>query len=106
MVATASEPGIGAPTTDRVLIHAPYGRDGALIRSELQTSGFSPVVCDSIEKLCRSIGEGAGAALVADEALVPPAIALITEQLKIQPPWSDFPLVVMTSGGATTGSIR
>jgi signal transduction histidine kinase len=97
----------GSPRiVDRVLIHAPYGRDGTLIQRELQTAGFSPVVCGTIPELCRAIGEGAGAALIADEALAPDAVTFLAEQLKVQPPWSDFPILVMTSGGASTGSIR
>jgi len=91
---------------DRVLVHAPYGRDGALIQQELTASGFHAMVCKSISDLCQEIGEGAGAALVADESLVPAAVSLIAEQLRHQPPWSDFPLLVMTSGGAATGFSR
>lgn len=98
--------GDAVKVTDRILIHAPYGRDGMLIRNELQTAGFSPLICHSISVLCNAIGEGAGAALVADEALVPSAVSLIAAQLKSQPPWSDFPLLVMTSGGASTSSSR
>ncbi len=33
-------------------------------------------------------------------------ISLIAEQKKSQPAWSDFPLLVMTSGGASTSSTR
>ncbi|HWE51594.1 MAG TPA: ATP-binding protein [Bryobacteraceae bacterium] len=105
MAATISRPALRS-VIDRVLIHAPYGRDGALIRQELVAAGFFAYVCKSIEELCEQIAEGAGAALVADEALIPAAVNLIAEQLKSQPPWSDFPLLVMTSGGAPNGYSR
>lgn len=89
-----------------VLIHAPYGKDAGLIRNELQTAGFPAATCLTVEELCVRIGAGAGAALIADEALVPHAIELLTRYLKDQPPWSDFPLLVMTAGGAATGASR
>jgi PAS domain S-box-containing protein len=48
------------------------------------------------------IRDGAGAALVTEEALDHEAIANFAELLKNQPPWSDFPVIVLTSGGAST----
>ncbi len=98
--------GSSGPHADRILIHAPYGRDAVLIQNELRAAGFSSVVCDSIEALCSSLAEGGGAALIADEALVPDAVSQLEEKLKSQPPWSDFPVLVMTSGGKATGAIR
>ncbi|MCU1327112.1 MAG: multi-sensor signal transduction histidine kinase, partial [Bryobacterales bacterium] len=90
------------PVSERILIHAPFGRDGTLIESELKAAGFTALVCKSVQDLCSRVGDGAGAALVADEALSPQGIALLAEQLAHQPPWSDFPLIVMTTGGAAT----
>ena len=56
----------------RILIHAPYGRDALLIQQELRAAGLSASVCKSVQELCLSVGDGAGAALLADEALTPP----------------------------------
>ena len=92
--------------SERVLIHAPFGRDGSLIQHELLGAGFSALVCKSVAGVCECVREGAGAALIADEALTPPAVQQLAGELINQPPWSDFPLVVMTSGGATTISSR
>jgi len=91
---------------ERVLIWAPFGRDGALIQRELLRAGLSADLCSSVEELSLAIGRGAGAALVADEALGPQAVERLSKQLAYQPPWSDFPLVVMTSGGDTTEASR
>lgn len=88
--------------SEAVLILAPFGRDAALIRSELESAGFSAEVCASIDQLCNLIRTGAGAALVADEALPREAIDVLAGQLQSQPAWSSFPLIVMTSGGAPT----
>ena len=61
--------GASAMESERVLIHAPYGRDAALIHSELAAAGFSPFICKSIGEICSAFDEGAGAALIGDEAL-------------------------------------
>jgi signal transduction histidine kinase len=100
------QPGTSAQQSERVLVHAPYGRDGPLIQDELLAAGFSAVICKSVPDICSSVCDGAGAAVVADEALIPSAIQQLADQLMKEPPWSDFPLVVMTSGGATTGASR
>jgi signal transduction histidine kinase len=85
-----------------VLICAPFGRDAVLIQQELGTAGLPTEVCNSVEELSIAIGKGAGAALIADEALRPQAVDCLAQQLAQQPPWSDFPVIIMTSGGATT----
>jgi signal transduction histidine kinase len=95
-----------AAENERVLIHAPFGRDGKLIGGELSAAGFSRVVCGSVDELCSFIDEGAGVALVGDEALIPATIQRLATQLSDQPPWSDLPLLVMTSGGAATDASR
>jgi signal transduction histidine kinase len=95
-----------APRSERILIHAPYGRDGSLIRGELEAAGFCTLVCKSVEEICASLEEGAGAALIGDEALSPGAIGTLARKLSNQPPWSNFPLLVMTSGGAATRTSR
>jgi signal transduction histidine kinase len=92
--------------SERVLIHAPIGRDATLIRCELDAVGFSTLVSASTMELCESIREGAGAVLIADEALDRDAIQLLAAQLSNQPRWSNFPMLVMTSGGAATSVSR
>ncbi len=91
---------------ERVLVCAPFGRDGELIQRELLRAGLAADLCASVEELSSAIRKGAGAALVADEALGPHAVERLSKELADQPPWSDFPLVVMTSGGDTTEGSR
>ena len=80
----------------RVLLHAPFGRDAALISGVLRQVGIEPEACATIDQVCVEIERGAGALLVADEALSPPNIKQIESVLKAQPPWSDLPVLVMT----------
>ena len=82
--------------SERVLILAPAGRDGALAAELLKSAGFSGVVCASVEALAASLAEGAGAALVAEEAVHGADLRSLAAWIGGQPPWSDFPFVLMT----------
>ena len=83
----------------RILVLAPTGRDANLISRTLLGACMAPVVCSDIDDLLILLKEGAGAALIAQEALSRDGLAKITAWLRTQPPWSDMPFVVLTSGG-------
>lgn len=85
--------------SERILIHAPFGRDGALLSEILTREQFVVEVCSCFEQLCDSIPEGAGAILIGDEALGHYQVLRLSEQLADQPAWSDLSLLVMTTGG-------
>src|SRR6478672_5141817 len=87
---------------ERVLLFAPTGRDGVLIADALTRAGFLAHPCRSIQHLCDELHAGAGAAFLAEEALVADAMACLRQSMQEQPPWSDLPVIVMTSGGKTT----
>ena len=84
---------------ERVLILAPTGRDAALAGATLMGAGLSAVACAAMDALCREISVGAGAVLIASESLTPDSLHLLQEALAQQPPWSDLPVIVLTSGG-------
>lgn len=86
----------------RVLIFAPFGKDAALVEKVLQHSGLTSEVAPTAADLVRSISSGAGAAVITEEALQSSAIDELRRSLADQPPWSDFPIVVLTGGGVTT----
>ena len=88
-----------SPLTKRVLILAPTGRDAALAGAALSGAGLSAEACAAMNALCREIAAGAGAVLIASEALTPDSVCLLQEALAQQPPWSDLPVIVLTSGG-------
>jgi signal transduction histidine kinase len=87
------------PIDERILVLAPIGRDAGLVAGVLRDASLLPDVCAGVEELARKLEAGAGTALVAEEILVPGAMRAITEALGRQPPWSDVPLVVLTSRG-------
>jgi signal transduction histidine kinase/ActR/RegA family two-component response regulator len=82
----------------RVLIHAPRGRDGAVVHGVLTHQGIEAAVCGTEEDLLVSLQEGAAAVILTEEAL-PELLAddHLLAWLKNQPPWSDFPFVVLAT---------
>lgn len=84
------------PADETVLVLAPTGRDSALIRSVLENAGFAAEICTTPLSLCESIRNGAGAAVVSEEGLTEVALQMLADELSRQPPWSDFPLVVLS----------
>src|SRR5436309_10543282 len=54
----------------RVLILAPIGRDAALTKSLLSRAGNDNHICSSLGDLKSNLNKGAGAAIIAEEALI------------------------------------
>jgi len=84
----------------RVLVLAPVGRDGALASEVLASEGILAVPCPDVDTLCARVRKGAGAALITEEALLGEERERLAEVLGEQPPWSDFPLILLCCGGA------
>ncbi|MES2530300.1 MAG: ATP-binding protein, partial [Pseudomonadota bacterium] len=92
----------------RVLIHAPRGRDAAVVQRVLQDMDLRTVVCDSSEQLLSELGEGAAAAILTEESLLQLPEAPLRAWLMAQPSWSDFPFIVLASrdnGGRSRKSL-
>lgn len=88
------------PTIDlRILILAPTQRDAEITSRILEAEKIPFHICPSIEVLCCEIEFGAGGAIVTEEALLYDSKKHLQKILKKQPPWSDFPLIVLTAAG-------
>ena len=86
----------------RVLVLAPFGKDAMLVREVLERSGIPVGVVANAAAIARCVAGGAGAAIVAEEALDKEGIEQLGHSVAAQPAWSDFPIIVLTGGGATT----
>jgi signal transduction histidine kinase len=84
---------------ERVLIMAPVGKDATAMAALLYADGFEVRICVGADECSRQIAEGTGALLLTEEALESPLLSNLLEVLKAQPPWSELPLVILTSGG-------
>lgn len=59
-------------------------------------------VAGTVAEACSLIREGAGAAIISEEAFFGDAIPQMMSVLHHQPSWSDFPLILLTVGGRVT----
>ncbi|MBI2217068.1 MAG: response regulator [Candidatus Rokubacteria bacterium] len=88
---------------DRILVLAPPGRDTPPVASVLAEARLHAEHCEDVDVLAMMLEAGAGAAVMTDEALGPPGSWRLVEVVRRQPPWSDVPLLVLTTGGPATG---
>lgn len=80
-----------------VLILAPTGRDAVAAEQQLRAAGLESAVCSGMADLLSHLRAGAGVALVAEEAFAGAGPEELRGWLDAQPPWSDFPLLILTS---------
>ncbi|MDP3102913.1 MAG: response regulator [Phenylobacterium sp.] len=84
---------------ETALILTPAGRDAQIASSLLGEAGIESRACRNVEDLCRELAQGAGFALLADNALHNTDIGGLALWVSEQPPWSDFPFVLLTERG-------
>ena len=86
---------------ERLLVLAPVGRDGELTCRILREGRIEAVNCVHLDFLCAEIERGAGAIVVAEEALVDDvSLARLAAVVSRQPAWSDLPVLMLTAHGA------
>ena len=89
----------------RVLLKTVTARDATMTLAVLQRAGIPGHACETLADLVMELAQGAGALVVAEEALAEPAAALLVAALKEQPPWSDVPVVVLARTGADSRAV-
>jgi signal transduction histidine kinase/ActR/RegA family two-component response regulator len=89
---------------NRVLVLMPTGRDANLICATLGKAGIEAEPCAATEDLIVQINMGAGAILLAEEALKGGTLERLSENFDAQPVWSDLP-VVLFAGNAQNAEI-
>jgi signal transduction histidine kinase len=85
--------------SETALILTPVGRDAQIASALFKEAGIEPIVCAGVEGLCAGLEAGAGFALVTDEALSAADLAPLAAWVRDQPPWSDFPFILLTERG-------
>lgn len=85
----------------RVLVMAPVGQDARAIVQLLTNRGLSARICTGAAQCCAEITAGAGAVLLTEEALEMDQGLDVVDALKVQPAWSELPLIILTTGGDT-----
>ena len=83
--------------SERILVLAPTGRDAVTACLLLEQASLLARVCSGIHELRNGLEAGAGAAVVAEEAFFRTDPEPLFEWVRTQPPWSDFPFIVLTT---------
>src|SRR6476659_9181548 len=89
----------------RILVLAPTKRDAALTCEILRENRVECVACHDVEVITRELAVGAGALLVAEEILSAGKSEPIAAAIAAQPPWSDLPVMLITSQGADSPAV-
>lgn len=89
------------------LILTPLGRDAAVASGILDRAGVASTICPDLGALTQELAQ-AGCAVVAEEALLHADLSALADWVGRQPPWSDFPFILLTlrGGSASTNLIE
>jgi signal transduction histidine kinase len=84
---------------ERVIIIAPVGQDAEAMAAALKSEGFETKICQRLDECSRQMADSAGAVLLTEEALESVQASHFLDVLSAQSPWSELPLIILTSGG-------
>jgi signal transduction histidine kinase len=89
---------------DRALILAPTFKDSDAIATVLKEKGIASFTCKSLAQVCSETHAGAGLVILSQEAVMSESGNDLREMLIAQEPWSDIPVIVLTSPGQDQNS--
>ncbi|WAH61459.1 ATP-binding protein [Pseudomonas silvicola] len=81
------------------MVLAPLGRDSQVALSIIGEAGYHGEAAGTLNELCAHLRDGAGMAVIAEEAFNGADIAPLVAYLQQQPAWSDLPIVLITHHG-------
>lgn len=82
----------------RVLVLAQFGRDSELLQKFLKQHHFHSHIAANAEELLNELDRGAAIGIVTEESFDVSQEHWV-HRLEMQPPWSDFPFIVLTGSG-------
>ena len=85
--------------SERALILAPLGRDSAVAASMLAEAKIEAQPCADLPCLIAELQNGAGFAVVTEEALQGADLRSLSAFIERQPEWSDFQFILLTFRG-------
>jgi len=81
---------------ERLLVLMPSERDAERTATALKASEVDCLICQSLAEMCEAIRQGAGAALLTEDVLLRDRDDCLGKALRDEPPWSNFPVIVLT----------
>ena len=88
-----------SPRSERTLVLAPRGRDAVVAKGILRDATIHSDICLDLDELVQEITRGADVAILTEEVLRGPDAKALVDWVSSQPPWSDFPFVLLTKHG-------
>jgi len=85
--------------SERALVLAPLGRDAQVAAAVLKEAGIASKICKDLATVVAELRTGAGVGLIVEETLHEQDYAGLARWIESQPPWSDFPIIVLTHRG-------
>jgi signal transduction histidine kinase len=90
---------VDVPHGERTLILAPRGRDAVVAKGILRDARIHSEICLDLAELVQAIGRGADLAILTEEATRGSDVRGVMDWVAAQPPWSDFPFILLTEHG-------
>src|SRR5205085_2708625 len=88
-----------ASDSERTLILAPRGRDAVVAKGILREAKVRSEICVDLAELVQEVKRSADLSIITEEATRSPELRELVRWVCAQPPWSDFPFVVLTEHG-------
>jgi PAS domain S-box-containing protein len=85
--------------SERALVFAPMGRDAFLAATILAEASMASTICHDVDSFVTGLHDGAGFAVVTEDALSGVNLKPLYEWIGRQPFWSDLPFLVLTARG-------
>jgi signal transduction histidine kinase len=85
--------------SEQILILAPRGRDAVVAKEILRDARLHSTICVDIAELLQEIRRGADAAILTEETTRGGDVRDLIAWIGSQPPWSDFPFILLTQHG-------
>jgi len=79
----------------RILVLMPTAKDAERTGRVLATAGLKYALCRDLAQLTDEMERGAAVALLTEEVLDADQERLLLQTVNAQPPWSDFPLIIL-----------
>ena len=96
-----------AAPPEEFIVVAPGGRDAQVVCDLLRSADIGHYVDASGDSLLEAIQDGAAAgAIVTDDAIARIEVERLRQAIEAQPPWSDFPFVLLTRRGEPSHASR
>jgi signal transduction histidine kinase len=89
----------------RVVVLTPSASDAALATTVLARSGIAAAALENASDLSATLFEGAGCAVLIQEALTEAELPILADALAGQPKWFDLPLVVVANDVGIFGAL-